>query len=543
MIINLEEIDENKTYQADLCLIGSGPASLTILNYLKKTDLKIIIIPGGKFHFDKNNQKLYKGIVGKDNYHEPLIENRYREFGGTGNYWGGRCVPLDKIDFEKRSWIKNSGWPIRFNEIKKFYKEASNFLDISPYNEKTNFYKKDIKEIIEKMDGKFLSSKKLESWSPILSFKKKFLETIKKDNILLIDNSHLIKIDSNKKEITNLICKSLDKIFKVKCKTYVLACGGIENPRILLNSKNKFHPKGVGNANDLVGRFYMAHHSGIFLNIKPMKKGKFLYNYFKDNQNVYLRNRWWLNEKFQKLKKIGNSIFFLTYTLKSKDMGAEGKLFETLILFKKIISNKKDLFNWIIINQLIKVLFNFYVIKYLIKFSYLRFKKNRLPSILPTSLSKNFGLYHQVEQTPCYYSRLKLDKKKNTLGQNLIKLDLKFNSIDINTIWKSHEYLIKKIDKSKFGNIQKKYNKNILTKLYKQKLKKFNSMSHHMGTTRMSASSKKGVVDKNLKVHGINNLFIVGSSVFPTGGHANPTYTIVALSIRLSNFLKTRLKK
>ena len=355
MNINLEEIDENKTYQADLCLIGSGPASLTILNYLKKTDLKIIIIPGGKFHFDKNNQKLYKGIVGKDNYHEPLIENRYREFGGTGNYWGGRCVPLDKIDFEKRSWIKNSGWPIRFNEIKKFYKEASNFLDISAYNEKTNFYKKDIKEIIEKMDGKFLSSKKLESWSPILSFKKKFLETIKKDNILLIDNSHLIKIDSNKKEITNLICKSLDKIFKVKCKTYVLACGGIENPRILLNSKNKFHPKGVGNANDLVGRFYMAHHSGIFLNIKPMKKGSFYIIILKIIR-MYILPISWLNEKFQKLKQIAHisHTISLTYTLNSKDMGAEGKLFETLILFKKIISNKKDLFSWRIMSPLIK---------------------------------------------------------------------------------------------------------------------------------------------------------------------------------------------
>jgi choline dehydrogenase-like flavoprotein len=543
MIVNQEEINDNKTYIADLCLIGSGPASLTILDQLKKTKLKIVIIPGGKFHFDKNNQKLYKGIVGKDTYHEPLIKNRYREFGGTGNYWGGRCVPLDKIDFEKRNWIKNSGWPIRFNEIKKFYKQASNFLNISAYDEKTNFYKKNIKEIIEKIDGKFLTSKKLESWSPILNFKKKFLKTIKKDNILLIDNSHLIKIDADKKEVTNLICKSLDKVFKVKCKTYVLACGGIENPRILLNSKNKFHPNGLGNTNDLVGRFYMAHHSGIFLNIEPIKREKFLYNYFKDNNNVYLRNRWWLNEKFQKLKKIGNTIFFLTYTLNSKDMGAQGKLFETLILLKKIISNKKNLFSWKIISPLFKVLFNFNVIKYLTKFSYLRFKKNRLPSLLPNSLSKNFGLYHQFEQTPCYHSRLKLDKKKDALGQNLIKLDLKFNSIDIDTMWKSHEYLIEKVNKSKIGIIQKKYNKNLLTKTYKQKLKKFNSMAHHMGTTRMSTSSNKGVVDKNLKVHGINNLFIVGSSVFPTGGHANPSYTIIALSIRLSNLLKKRLIK
>ena len=180
-------------------------------------------------------------------------------------------------------------------------------------------------------------------------------------------------------------------------------------------------------------------------------------------------------------------------------------------------------------------------IKYLIKFSYLRFQKNRLPSVLPTPLSKNFGLYHQIEQTPCYYSRLKLDKKKDALGQNLIKLDLKFNSIDVDTMWKSHKYLIEKVNKSKIGIIQKKYDKNLLIKIYKQKLKKFNSMAHHMGTTRMSTSSNKGVVNKNLKVHGINNLFIVGSSIFPTGGHANPTYTIVALSIRLSNLLKKYL--
>tara|TARA_Y100000741_G_scaffold361387_1_gene345253 strand:- start:964 stop:2592 length:1629 start_codon:yes stop_codon:yes gene_type:complete len=542
MIVFQNQIPNNKTYEADLCLVGSGPASLTILNFLKKTNLKIIVIPGGRFNFDKKNQDLYKGIICKNSYHEPLAENRFREFGGTGNYWGGRCVPLDKIDFKKRKWVKNSGWPIKFEEIKKFYKQASNFLNISNYNEKTNFYKKDIKEIIEKMDGEFLSSKKLESWSPILNFKRKFLKTIKKDNILLIDNSHLIKINTNKNKVKNLLCKSLNKSFKVKCKEYVLGCGGIENARILLNSKNKFYPKGVGNTNDLVGRYYMAHHSGIFFNIDPINRKKLLHDYFKDN-NIYLRNRWWLNEKFQKRKKIGNSIFFLTYTINSEDMGAQGKLFETLILLKKIISNKKNFINWKIIIQLTKILFNFYVLKYIIKFAYLRFEKNRIPSVLPNSSSKNFGLYHQIEQTPHYNSRLILDKKKDSFGQNLIKLDLKFNNLDINTILKSHEYLIKRINKYKFGNVSQQYNKDKLTKLFKQKIKKFNSMAHHMGTTRMNSSNKKGVVDKNLKVHGIKNLFIIGSSVFPTGGHANPTYTIIALSIRLSNFLKNKFKK
>ena len=114
--------------------------------------------------------------------------------------------------------------------------------------------------------------------------------------------------------------------------------------------------------------------------------------------------------------------------------------------------------------------------------------------------------------------------------------------MDTKTILKSHEYLIKKIKEFKIGNFQKKNTKQLLLKLYKNQIKSFNSMAHHMGTTRMSSSKKNGVVDKNCKVFGTTNLFIVGSSVFPTGGHANPTFTIIALSLRLGNFIK-KIKK
>ena len=538
MIIKLHNLDNNKIFKADICLIGSGPASLTILEGLKKTNLKIIIIPGGKFNFDKKNQNLYEGIVSKYTYHEPLTENRFREFGGSGNYWGGRCVPLDKIDFIKKKWIKNSGWPIKFNEIVKYYKEASKFLDISPYDKERNFFKKDFNEIIKKLDDKYLTSKKLECWSPLLNFKKKFLKIIKKNNIFVIDNSHLIKINTDSNKVTNIDCKTENKSFKVKCHKYVLASGGIENPRILLNSKNKFHPAGVGNSCDLVGRFYMSHHTGILLNLNPFNRKNIFYDYLKDSKGIYQRSRWWLNDKFQKQKKIGNAIFFLSYTQNSKDMGAQSKLFDFLKLSKQVISNKKDIFNFNIIKEIVKIIFDLNILKYLIKYSYLRLKKNRIPSVLPDINSKYFGIFHQVEQTPCYNSQIKLDKKKDIFGQQLVKLNLRFNPIDFKTILKSHEYLIKKINKLKIGNFQKKYDKKFLMQLLKKQIKNFNSIAHHIGTTRMGSSKKNGVVDKNCKVFGINNLFIAGSSVFPTSGHANPTLTIVALSLRLSNFLK-----
>jgi choline dehydrogenase-like flavoprotein len=61
-----------------------------------------------------------------------------------------------------------------------------------------------------------------------------------------------------------------------------------------------------------------------------------------------------------------------------------------------------------------------------------------------------------------------------------------------------------------------------------------------MGTTRMHADPRQGVVDVNCKVHGVDNLYIAGSSVFPTGGYANPTLTLVALALRLADRLKAQ---
>ena len=146
MILNSSDIKNNQILNADICLIGSGPAILTLLEHLNIKKLKIILIPGGKFHYDKKNQKLYKGILAKNVKHEPLINNRHREFGGSGNYWGGRCVPFDEIDFKKRKWIKHSGWPLKLRDLSSYYNKASRYLKISKYNKDTNFYIKGLNQ-------------------------------------------------------------------------------------------------------------------------------------------------------------------------------------------------------------------------------------------------------------------------------------------------------------------------------------------------------------------------------------------------------------
>lgn len=544
MIKTFKSINNNQIMNADLCLIGSGPASLSILEYLKNEPIKIIVVPGGSISENKDNQNLYKGIVNNKNSHEPLDVNRHREFGGSGNHWGGRCVPLDAIDLKRRNWIKESGWPIKFDVLTKYYRKASKFLRVNNYNKDKNFELKNIKKIIPKIDDKFLISSKLENWSPILNFKKEFLKIFKQKNITMIENSHLLKINTDKKKVINIFCTVSGSNFFIKSKYYVLACGGIENARLLLNSKNTFHPKGIGNSNDLVGRYYMAHHSGIFYNFSPFLRKNLNYKYSKDAKGIYHRNRFWFTENFQKNKEIGNSIFFFLNTQLFKDMGKESNFFELLNLLRLFKNKEYKILKKKFYKNKLSIMKNFIIfIPKLLSISYLRLKSNRLPSILPSISSKYFGIYHQFEQTPCFNSRIKLVNQKDKLGLKKVKLSIKFNSIDFKTLCENYKYLNSIFLKKNIGKFQNSFNQSILKKKYLKKIKTFNSSAHHIGTTRMGNSKKNGVVDKNLQIFDCDNLYVAGSSTFPTGGHANPTYTIIALSLKLGDYLKNKLKK
>ena len=208
MIINASQVDNNKILKGDLCIIGSGPAGLTIASKLAKSNLDIIVIPGGGFKITKKNQDLYKGIIDKDITHEPLDENRHKVFGGSGNFWGGRCLPLDKIDFEKRSWISNTGWPIKINELKPYYKLASKLLKLNRFNFEfdPNIIPSDKNEIIEGLDNNNLTSKKLERRSSLLNFSNEFKNLFLKKNFTLLNNAHANKIIASADKIDSVSC-------------------------------------------------------------------------------------------------------------------------------------------------------------------------------------------------------------------------------------------------------------------------------------------------------------------------------------------------
>jgi choline dehydrogenase-like flavoprotein len=172
----------------------------------------------------------------------------------------------------------------------------------------------------------------------------------------------------------------------------------------------------------------------------------------------------------------------------------------------------------------------------IIKIAFKRFQKRRLPFVLPNINNEKLGLYFQTEHMPNADSRIILDENNvDALGIPRAKVHIEFNEMDKKTIKIAHKIFMDRYVKASVGGYL--FNESGLDEFIIKKINSFNSSAHHLGTTRMSNDPLSGVVDRNCLVHGLTNLYVAGSSVFPTGGHVNPTLTIVALAIRLAEHL------
>jgi choline dehydrogenase-like flavoprotein len=551
MIIYPRDIITEDLLNSDFCIIGSGPSGISIALELAKAKRKVILISGGIKFENSKNQNLYIGKIAKKSTHEPLEENRRRVFGGTSTVWGGRCIPFDKIDFEKRDWIPFSGWPISYEELVPYYKQANSILKAGYFEYDLNEDSKiHYKEIFEGFDNDEIQSNKLEKWSTPVNFAVDYFDELEKNPFIkvLID-THVIKIENaNEKEVISSVLVSNRKInFQIFSKYFVLSCGGIENPRILLSSKNKFHPNGIGNDFDVVGRYYMSHFLGFMVDLMPKNRKKIVFDFERDNDNVYFRRRWWITDTTQKKEKIGNLIFFLH---NSQDVdGHREPIFSLVFLIKFIFilirdkSLKKIKLRLSENKEVLKVHLNILFrniwkqIPQIVFLFFMRFKKRRLPFILPSINTSKLGLFFQSEQVPNPESKITLSENEfDEFGIPRAVVDINFTELDLKTITKAHKIFLEQFDSKNLGtytiyqeSLEKSISKLVLN---------FNSAAHHLGTTRMSDDVRFGVVDKNCKVHGITNLYISGSSVFPTGSHANPTLTNVALSLKLADHLK-----
>lgn len=524
MIIDALEVQAGAEIPVDVCVIGAGAAGISLAVELSLSGLIVGVLEGGGLEFEDESQELYAGTVFGEDYPDPLY-TRLRFFGGTTNHWSGHCGELAEDDFEPRPWLSVDGWPIRKQDLAQYYSKAKSYVgvndDFTIQHSKQQSEKQALSEQISWID----SSVSLISTDPLFGeVYRSQLEA--SDTTIIFLNASAISIDANDTgtviERVRIVSTDNERLFSVKARTFVLACGGIENARLLLASQN-VNERGLGNDYDLVGRYFMDHpvaKAAIFYPSDPAKVSRYLE--FDSNA------RGWFRIAPFTMRQEGLAGALLPMIPVSRYYASEG--IESFHVLRDAVEDG------VAPDDLAKHFWN--VARDIDMVAEAVARKWFDTSITSTADQRDVYLIDSMfEQLPDRNNRISLSSERDRLGLPRIEIHWRLAEADKDSLWRSCELLARGLGASGVGRLRI---------LGDQAGRTWDDLlnfgHHHMGTTRMHNDPKRGVVDRHLRVHGIYNLYVVGSSVFPTGGHVPPTLTIVALAVRLAEHLRTTLE-
>ncbi|MBS1933283.1 MAG: GMC family oxidoreductase [Bacteroidetes bacterium] len=514
MYIDARELENGSLIEGDICIIGAGAAGISMALQYINTPYKIILLEGGGFDYDDKVQELYVGKITGQPYY-PLKSARLHYFGGTTGHWAGMCTTFDAIDFTKRSWVEHSGWPIKREDLDPFYERAHKIVEIGPYNYSLDYWLKQNPAFVPlPLDSNVVWSK-MWQFSPPTRFGKKYKDVIvNAKNIHLYTYANAVEIRGNENvsSITSVTVKNYaGKTHTVKAKYFILACCAIQNTRLLLSS-NKQAKAGIGNDNDLVGRFFMEHleinSAELWLHKPDPLKLYMLNTLARAELAIHPKKQ----EEFQMLN--GTASLSVLETAKKRHPAIETWSKEDP---RESLNNLHESDN----NAMKKSFYG---------------KINQL--ISPDASA--YQLFTRIEQAPNPSSRVMLDTEKDYLGVPKPILHWVLTPQEKRSIRMLYKLIGQQVGLAGIGRIR------MMEYLQDENDDSWPSFTgggwHHMGTTRMSDDPKKGVVDANCKIHGVDNLFVAGSSCYATGAAVNPTLTVIALSLRLSDHVLYRMK-
>ncbi len=514
MFFDAHEIPDGTVLETDVCIIGAGAAGITLAQEFIGAPFRVCLLESGGLKYEVTTQDLYKGEnIGRDYYE--LEACRLRFFGGSTNHWEGFCRPLKSIDFEKRSWLPYSGWPFGLEELEPFYQRAQTVCQLGPYDYGASFLEAQTGKRILPFDAEQIETEVVQR-SPPTRFGETYGPAIKTaTNVRACFHANVLNIEvgDTPSEVSRLRIATLTgSRFWIRAKRYILATGGIENARLLLVS-NERETAGLGNQADLVGRFFMDHPYpmvGRLLLADPEDERWAAYctDYYGDK---HLSANGILSPVRSILEQ--EQLLHCVIGFEAIPPGSEG-----WIALRRIF-HKEDTYPKQIAADLWRVISG---IEGIGEDAYQKLRHGSIPFSM-------FNIQCLGQQAPNPESRVTLGEKRDALGMPETKLDLRLSEIDKRSINRTVQLFVQELGKKGLGRAQINFH---------DWPPHFYYGNHHMGTTRMDADPKRGVVDSNCRIHNIKNLYIAGSSVFPTSGSANPTLTIVALALRLADHVK-----
>ncbi len=495
--IDARTLPEATEIEADLIIIGGGLAGIAIAKQWQDAGKSVAILESGGQERDMEIQALYAGagvMRGPGNPDRNIdaypIQSRARWYGGSGNVWGGKCAPLDEADFAQRDWLERTGWPVNRAEMQPFYDRACDLLQIPRFDRDWDANPDPDRPPLAINDDFFAAPRVFSALSGEVdsarfdAFRNDFVETSQNIRVYLHANVTDIRLRRGDR-VQELEVRCLNgRRHTARGRAYVLATGGIENVRLLLASG------GIGNHSDLLGRCFQGHVTfGVYENTEGLNTMISV----SDGQSMSLyadsgrtNTHCVIATTLQGQRRFGTGNF--TTTLFNADDAPRPEDAAVLTLSGQMDANDAS--------------------------------------------ARQHPCFFMSEQFPHLDSRITLlPEHTDPLGMPRVLLDWVYSERDFDNLERSGAALGDALGAEGKGRIRWPVARD-------QLLATLNMSRHHIGATRMSADPEQGVVDENCRVHGVRNLYVAGCSVFPTSGIANPTLTIIALAMRLSDHLK-----
>jgi choline dehydrogenase-like flavoprotein len=513
MFVDLRVVPDGTEIAGEICIVGAGAAGITLARELNGSGLVCVLLESGGTEFDSQTQELYAG----DNIGRPfsdLITCRLRYFGGTTNHWSGWCMPLDPIDFEKREGVPHRGWPFERPELEPWYRRAQDVCQIGPFS-----YAPDDWGIVPtRLPTPFRGPHfipRIAQLSPPTRFGSAYgPELQSSSNIAVYSQANACRFKTNEagSEVHSLSVRTLSgRRFEVSAKVFVVAAGGIENARLLLAS-GQTEGHGLGDGRELIGRFFMTHiccWAGFLAVMNPPADFYFDPGYFRTYQGGSLPRAFvpyiGLSEETMRQRQLPNIKLLWKYEVLGEP-GAGGTLTDLPSILHDIEGRPQHVYSKV-------------------------FRREGVPVT-------GAKLFLNLEPVPNPDSRIRLGRERDAVGMRKVAVDWNVTAEDKRNGLAVLRLLGAEFARTGFGRLRSLLEDGDDATWPADMF----GDQHHMGATRMHRDPSLGVVNENCRVHGVANLYVAGSSVFPTAGAANPTLTITALALRLADHLKDTLR-
>ena len=539
---HLEGLDEARH---DVCVAGAGPVGITLALELARAGRSVLLLESGGEAPNPEATALSRAEIANAARHDAMEIAVARRLGGTSNLWAGRCQPLDPIDFEPRPIVGDAVWPFGRDELMPFYERACAYAHCGE-----PLFRAPIEDLA--IADRAFDPDRLERFSNRPKFQRAHAEELKRHpgiDLRLGATLADARFSEDGRIEALTVARPDGSRRAIPVRQVVLACGGLESTRLLL-AWRRDGPERFGGPEGPLGRTYMGHVIGEVADITfASEAAEAAYDFFLDGHGSYARRRLIPSDALQRERALPNLSFWpvvppsadprhgsaiLSMILLALSVEPLGRRVVAEAIRKRHVPDELDRRP-----HVVNVLRGLpAAAAYLPTFLYRRYlSPMRLPGFFVRNAARTYGLSYHAEHLPAPSSRVRLSRETDRLGLPRLSIDLRFSSDDAEGIARAHDELAAWLGRTGLGEIRLRQRREETEAAI---LAKASHGTHQIGTTRMGSDRIRAVVDANLRCFDCANLFVLGSSTFPTSGQANPTLAALALSIRLAGHISRR---